>query len=341
MNAHPHPAVRLGHVRSLIGRLIRTSRLQGAAVALLAVGGIVGCTVPSPPGAAPLRYRDVIFPNVTTTLGVTYGSALAAPGQPVALTLDLYQPTGDTQSKRPAVVWVHGGGLKIGTSRNRNVITLATEFAKRGYVAVSINYRLLGSHPCATSTLDCSKPAVAAQHDAQAAVRWLRVNAAKYRIDPTRIAIGGTSAGANTALRVGANSPDVGSSGNPGYPSTVNAVMSISGGISTNTLLTAGHAPTQFFNGTADPLVSYKLAVQNATALSDAHVPVILELLPGAGHVPFNTDAPLMITQSVYFAYDFLDLAHAAGQPVAAARAFDQQAQRMLKLHPSYAVSSH
>jgi acetyl esterase/lipase len=339
MNAHPRPAARLSHVRSVIGRRIGRSRLQGAAVALLAVGGVVGCTVPAPPGAAPLRYRDVIFPNVMTTPGLTYGSALNAPSQPVTLTLDMYQPPGDTQSKRPAVVWAHGGGLKIGTSKNTNIVTMATEFAKRGYVAVSINYRLLGSHPCAPSTLDCSKPAVAAQHDAQAAVRWLRANASKYRIDPTRIAVGGTSAGANTALRVGANSPDVGSSGNPGYPSTVNAVISISGGMSTNALFTAGHAPTLFFNGTADPLVSYTLAVQNAAALNHAHVPAILELLPGAGHVPFNTDAPLMITQSIYFAYDFLDLAHAAGQPVKAANAFEQQTQKVLKANPSFAKS--
>jgi acetyl esterase/lipase len=314
-----------------------TGRARVAVLALVSVSALVGCTVPSPPGTAPLRYRDVLFPNVTMTPRLTYGSALDAPGKPTTLTLDMYQPAGDTQTRRPAVVWVHGGSLKVGTSTNRNIVTMATEFAQRGYVAVSINYRLLASHPCApTSTppIDCSNPAVAAQHDAQAAVRWLRAHAARYRIDSHRIAIGGTSAGANTALRVGANSPDVGSSGNPGYPSTVNAVMSISGGMSKSNLFTAGHAPTLFFNGTADPLVPYSFAVQNAAALTNAHVAAILELLPGAGHVPFNTDGPLMITQSVYFAYDFLDLAHAAGQPVAAAKAFDQQASRLLKQNP-------
>ncbi|MBA3263524.1 MAG: alpha/beta hydrolase fold domain-containing protein [Thermoleophilaceae bacterium] len=48
----------------------------------------------------------------------------------------------------------------------------------------------------------CENGALEAQHDAQAAVRWLRANAATYRIDPTRIAIGGGSAGAVTSLLV-------------------------------------------------------------------------------------------------------------------------------------------
>ena len=44
-----------------------------------------------------------------------------------------------------------------------------------------------------------------------------------------------------------------------------------------------------------------------------------------------------IVTQSVYFAYDFLDLAHAAGQPAAAGRAFDAQMSRYAKRHPGYA----
>jgi acetyl esterase/lipase len=61
------------------------------------------------------------------------------------------------------------------------------------------------------------------KHDAQAAVRWLRANAATYRLDPSRIAIGGSSAGAITAMMVSYNAVDPGSSGNPGYPSDVAA----------------------------------------------------------------------------------------------------------------------
>ena len=52
-------------------------------------------------------------------------------------------------------------------------------------------------------------------------MRFLRKNATTYKIDPDRIAIGGSSAGAITALQVGANSEDPGTSGNPGFSSAV------------------------------------------------------------------------------------------------------------------------
>src|SRR5947207_319348 len=82
---------------------------------------------------------------------------------------------------------------------------LAPIYAKLGYVFASSNYRLLTAHGCnATSGVapDCYAAAVAAIHDAQAAVRWLRANAAQYRIDPNRIGVGGESAGAITATGV-------------------------------------------------------------------------------------------------------------------------------------------
>src|SRR5438270_11688728 len=68
-------------------------------------------------GAAPLRYRDVIFPTLTVTPGLTYGSAPDGSGNPVALTLDMYRPSGDMQTSRPAIVLVHGGGFTGGNSK--------------------------------------------------------------------------------------------------------------------------------------------------------------------------------------------------------------------------------
>src|SRR6185436_6326135 len=62
----------------------------------------------TPPGDAPLRYRDAIFANVTLTSNVTYGSAVNNSGQTVTLLLDVYEPTGDAITARPAIIWVHG-----------------------------------------------------------------------------------------------------------------------------------------------------------------------------------------------------------------------------------------
>jgi len=297
----------------------RAARL--AAFALLPLLALAGCTLPAPPGAAPLRYRDVIFPNVTTASGVTYGSAPDASGNPVTLTLDTYQPTGDTQTDRPAIVLVHGGSFIGGSSTDSHMVRLANSFARRGYVAVSINYRLLGTgETCGQEdppSPACVTAALAAQHDAQAAVRWLRANATTYRIDPSRVAIAGTSAGAAAALAVAVNSGDPGTSGNPGYSSKVGAAVSISGALPhsvASTYYDPSDSPILMFNGTADQVVPFSVATQTAVDLYNAKVPIVFEPLQGAGHVPFATDANLMINQSVYFCYDLLDLAHAAGQ---------------------------
>ncbi len=344
MNPRRRSVVRVPRVVGTPARKIVRARLAPAAVALFVLSGLVGCALPAPPGAAPLRYRDVIFPTLTITSGLTYGSAPDLSGNPVTLTLDMYQPSGDTHTSRPAIVLVHGGSFVGGHSTDSGVVRMAKNFAERGYVAVSINYRLLGDkEKCGQEdppSAACVTAVLAAQHDAQAAVRWLRANAATYGVDTSRIAVGGTSAGAGTAIAVAVNSGDPGTSGNPGYSSKVGAAISISGAFPhsvASTYYDPADSPLLMFNGTADQTVPYAAAVQTATDLYTAKVPLIFEPLQGAGHVPFSTFGDYMITQSVYFAYDFLDLAHAAGQPPAAAAAFDSQARRMLKANPSLA----
>ncbi len=323
-----------------IARVIRSPRRMLLPLALLALAA--GCTVPPPPGASPLRYRDVIVANVRVTSGIVYGSAPDASGKPVTLTLDLYQPIGDTQRSRPAIVLVHGGGFVAGDSTNSAMVRMANAFARRGYVAASINYRLLGDGDCAREnppSQACFDAAIAAQHDAQAAVRWFRAHAGTYGVDPTRVAIGGGSAGAVTALAVAVHSDDPGDSGNPGYSSKVGGAIAISGFLphSVASLYDPSDSPVQMFNGTADPVVSYASAVQTAADLFNAHVLVVFEPLDGGGHVPFGTFGNFMISQSVNFAYAVLDLAHAAGQPAAAGRAFDREATRLSALRPAAA----
>jgi acetyl esterase/lipase len=313
-----------------------------ALAALVAAALITGCTVPQPPGAAPLRYRDQIFNNVTLTSDLQYGSAPDAQGNPVALKLDMYRPTGDTQTSRPALVWVHGGSFTGGDKTNVVPVDVANTFAKLGYVVVSINYRLLGSN-CIGNPGGCTAAAIEAKRDAQAAVRWLRANAATYGIDPTRIGIGGESAGAITATLVGLLSEDVGTSGNPGWPSTVGGFVSVSGGLPTPSIASPGDAPGLFFHGTADNIVPYAWSVNTSIAMLNAGVAAFLELQDGAGHVPWAQYRTLYLQQADWFLYAALDLAHAAGQPPAAARASEQQlrklgvspsVKRQLRKHP-------
>jgi dienelactone hydrolase len=311
---------------------------------LAAVATIVaaGCAVPKPPGDSPLRYRDQVFSNVSVTSGLQYGRAPDANDNPVDLKLDLYQPTGDTQTLRPALVWVHGGSFSGGDKTNFVPTDVANTFAKLGYVVVSINYRLLGSG-CVGNPSGCGLAAIEAKRDAQAAVRWLRANAATYGIDPTRIGIGGESAGAITATLVGLFSEDVGSSGNPGWPSRVGGFVSVSGGLPSGGLASAGDAPGLFFHGSADNTVPASWSVNTAIEMLNAGVPAWLQIQDGAGHVPWAQYRTLYLEQADWFLYLNLDLAHAAGQPPAAAKASQQQlrklgasqrAKRLLKKHP-------
>jgi predicted esterase len=315
---------------------VNVSRKGLAVVAALAIALITGCTVPRPPGDSPLRYRDQVFSAVGITSDLQYGQAPDSNGDPVDLKLDLYQPTGDTETLRPALVWVHGGSFSGGDKTNFVPTDVANTFAKMGYVVVSINYRLLGSG-CVQNPSNCTIAALEAQHDAQAAVRWLRANAATYKIDATRIGIGGESAGAITATLVGLHSEDPGTSGNPGFPSTVGGFVSVSGGLPNGLFASSGDSPGIFFHGTADGTVSPQWSVQTAVAMLNAGVPAWLQLQNGAGHVPWVQYRSLYLEQADYFLYDALDLAHAHGQPVAAARASDRQLERMSKASPAAA----
>jgi acetyl esterase/lipase len=302
-----------------------------AVLLAIAVAIASGCTVPRPAGDAPLRYRDAVFTNVTVTNGIQYGSAPDLQGNPVALRLDLYRPAGDTQTGRPALVWVHGGGFTGGSRTNTVPVDVANTFARLGYVVVSIDYRLLAPGGCVAnpSMPACAVAALEAKHDAQAAVRWLRANATTYGIDPTRIGVGGESAGGITATLVGLNSEEVGSSGNPGFPSGVRGFVSLSGGLPDGLFASAGDALGLFFHGTADAVVPSSWSAVTAARMLDAGVPAWLQQQEGAGHVPWAQYRALYLEQSNYFLYLALDLAHAAGQPPAAARAAERQLRRL------------
>ena len=163
------------------------------------------------------------------------------------------------------IIWVHGGGFSAGDKSDG--ADWATAFARRGYVAVSLGYRLLATGPCGGSGPvpdQCYTAAEGAQHDAQAAVRFLRRNASFLRIDPDRIAMAGESAGAVTSLLVGWRRDDPGSSGNPGFPSDIRAAVSVAGGLPRR-LHRRRRRPAFFFHGTADPTVPYSWAARTSS----------------------------------------------------------------------------
>ncbi len=190
--------------------------------------------LPATPAHAATRYRDEVFSGVTATTGIAYGQAVNAAGVLQTLHLDLYEPTGDTEQRRPVFVWAHGGFFTQGDKSQ--IGTIKDFMPKRGWVTISIEYRLdprlpegvAGYGASEQLPLDLARLGEAVrngQHDMQAAVRWVRAHAAAYRLDPTRVATGGHSAGASASVATAWNSDDPGTSGNAGYPSDVTAAI--------------------------------------------------------------------------------------------------------------------
>ncbi|MBN1527592.1 MAG: alpha/beta hydrolase [Thermoleophilaceae bacterium] len=284
-----------------------TRRLTMSLVAFAAVAIAAGCTIPRPVSESPRRYLDPVFQNVEVARDVTYGSAPGISGLPEALKLDVYQPAEDTVTRRPVLLWLHGGGF-VGGDKSA-VAGTATSIARLGYVVAAVNYRLLSPFGCGGTEdlpLECYAAAIGAQHDTQAAVRWLRRYAAINRVDPNRIASGGVSAGAIASLLADWRADDPGSSGNPGYPSHLNAAISVSGGVPTNQWIDGFDSPAMFFHGTEDDTVPYAWPLLNTRAMLDNGVPALLRAFEAEGHT--LTQQGVITQQASYFLWHALGL---------------------------------
>src|SRR5690606_1682300 len=202
---------------------------------------------------------------------IQYGAAIDENGVEQALHLDLYRPTNDDGTSRPAVVWLHGGSYVQG---HRGEMTeIARRFAQRGFLSVSADYRL--REGVLVDYTDPEDPLAEpvkldAPHDAQAAVRWLRANADQYGIDVNQIYVGGYSAGGTAALRVAANSDDPGASGNPEQASTVAGSVAIAASLEPGLLEEGG--PTLLIHGGADTKVPFAVIEEACAPVADCEL---------------------------------------------------------------------
>jgi acetyl esterase/lipase len=292
------------------------SELFGSAARVIALVIAVGLVAAAQASASTdTRYKDEIF-KVSTKRDLTYGSgAIGDAGERQDLKLDLFRPKRDEVKKRPVTIWVHGGGFGFGDKADGPSPILAKKFARMGYVTASINYRLLAPGGCtgANVTPQCYSAAIEGGHDAQAAVRYLRAKAKKYGIDKKRIAIGGESAGAIISAGVAALSADPGSSGNPGYSSTVQAFVSISGGLPGALFVDANTAPGILYASTQDPVVPYAWSSETYDKLLSLGIPAKLTTFESNVHVPFEQYRSTIEKQSTNFLYREFDLARAQG----------------------------
>ena len=250
----------------------RMWRAAAPVVALLAVLGAVG---PLPDARADgVRYLDEVFDGYTVTPDLVYGQSRDYRGVLLQHQLDVLEPAGDEAASRAAVVWIHGGYFKRGSKDVEWYRAAREQFVKAGYVVFSINYRLNPTLPEGLlPTLETLRieeyiqEAKDAAHDAQAAVRWVRAHAAQYRVDPSKIAVAGHSAGGITAMAVGYNSEDPGDSGTPGVSSRVAAIVASAGGSMPGvlSLIGVGEPPMLVSHGVVDDVVPYPASLLPCT----------------------------------------------------------------------------
>ncbi len=211
------------------------------------------------------RYRDIVFPSVTTTTGIQFGSNLNIDGSNAILLLDLYQPANDTLKLRPLVICIHGGSLVSGVRGDMSLNCI--DFAERGYVSATIDYRLGIDSPKGVTTI--LEALLRGVQDTEAAVRFFRSRAAQYGIDTSQIYLQGSSAGSMVAVHYAYWNEDEiptdvnqakwgdieGTSGNPGYSTAIKGIINYCGGIVDPTWIDAGELPVASIDGLDDTII--------------------------------------------------------------------------------------
>ena len=213
--------------------------------------------------------------------------------------LDLYFPSGDFRSNRPAVVFIHGGGFTGGDKAEYRSASVSADLCRAGYVVVSCNY-VLGPK---------DKPGVWPQNiaDCRNAVRWVRAHAKELGVNPDKIAVAGGSAGGYLALMVGLSDDKTGPGGDPTakHSAKVSAVIDMYGVVSfakrgkgevpgTSPAEQAAYLPESqcdaqdpavlILHGTADTTVDIAQSDDMAKALRSAKTPYEYIVVEGAPH---------------------------------------------------------
>jgi len=285
------------------------------------------------------RYINDIFPNVTVTTDIYYGSSpvWTIPYNDEDHYFDFYEPTGDVLMNRPLIVFMHGGAFLGGWKAQPEIVDYAEAMAKKGFTVASISYRL-GFN--LLSTASAERAVYRAIQDGKSAIRFFKENHTTYGIDTTLIFMAGNSAGSISALHAGyleeserpastygSGTPDLGCLDCTGnsfvHNSNPAALVNMWGAImDVNIIDTYENVPFISFHGDNDDIVSpdvdnpfnYPLfpALHGANPLQvQANALSIMNekhLFPGLGHEPWTNSGILdfIIDESAHFLYDYI-----------------------------------
>lgn len=227
-----------------------------------------------------VRYIDPIFTEIDSTLNVKFGENQTIAGSQKNLFMDIYTPPAEFFFDRPLIILEHGGSFLTGNRKQLRQLCL--EYASRGYVAATIDYRLFDAFGLEIDSSLAFDAAIKATMDFKAAIRWFKENADgadDYGIDTNLIFIGGVSAGAIAADHcayldeednlgaaldsvVNANGGIRGnSSSNFEYSESVAGVLNFSGALKNVNWISAGEAPVFSMHDEFDGIVPYGTAI--------------------------------------------------------------------------------
>jgi predicted esterase len=268
------------------------------------------------------RYQGVIADSINLE---TYTYA-TKDGQ--NLELDIYLPNEDWVENRAVILYVHGGGFQGGSRNDDNNVMFCKRLAELGYVSVSMSYRLTrkdqpGDFGCDCPVSEKLKTFEAAVEDIRSATFFLIQNREQFRIDPQKIILAGSSAGAEAILLAGYQPPmcyDL-----PSGPVSYAGLISMAGAIpDTMVIYDESAVPTMFFHGTCDNLVPYATAPHRycdkkdkgylilygsytlSQKLRELNVPYWLHTTCGAGHEMAGIPMTKYFDEIKEFCYQFI-----------------------------------
>lgn len=228
-----------------------------------------------------IRFIDEIFDEVSVTEDLVYGNAPDLPflfitennTVDIDLHMDVYQPVGDTMNDRPVIIFAHSGAFFSGNKEVDDIVLLSQEAARRGYVAIAMEYRL-GLNILSASSGE--RAVYRGVQDASALIRYLREFHDELNIDPNHIFFWGSSAGSFIGLHLsyiedserpestfeGTFTPDLGCidcQGNDySHSNKPNALIATWGAIGNLDYIDEyENVPTALFHGTLDIVVPY------------------------------------------------------------------------------------
>jgi acetyl esterase/lipase len=252
-------------------------------------------------------YRDLFTGVQSPAIRLDTATYVIRNGQPLGL--DLYRPAKPLGRPLPLLVVIHGGSWRGGSRRAQS--SLNPYLAARGYAVAAVSYRFAPANP---------HPA--ASRDVHAAIQFLKLNASRLGIDPTRIALIGRSAGGQLALLEAYTASDPAIRGvvafyapsdqvfgyeNPSNPRVSNSIWVLQNFLEGNprtkpeayraaspiNFVNRSTVPTLLIHGDRDELVSVRQSERLDAKLTAAQRPHYFVRLPWATHgCDYNFNGP-------------------------------------------------